>query len=155
MQQFHVPRAPSTSTSRYSLGSSRFQNFGRRVTWVLCPELRLLLSHRKSRRAFVIDSTDHGPQAERLYTGAIEGGPALPDQTVPIATWSTRGQPGPTSVITTSLPLLADYSPAMSYLAPSTSSLQTAERIGQGTTNGEAQPPRFASFSCYTYWPVN
>jgi hypothetical protein len=36
----------------------------------------------------------------------------------------------------------------MSYLAPSTSSLQSTETIGQGPISGESQRHRYASFSC-------
>jgi len=47
------------------------------------------------------------------------------------------------------------YSPAMSYVGPSTSSPQPTERIGQTTTSGNAQPQRYAPFSSYAYWLVS
>ena len=47
----------------------------------------------------------------------------------------------------------------MTYLAPHTSSLKSAEGIGQGVgrdaTSGEARQQRYASFSCYAYWLVS
>ena len=43
----------------------------------------------------------------------------------------------------------------ISYLTPFTSSIQSTERISQGATGGGSQRQRYASFTCYAYWPVS
>jgi hypothetical protein len=45
------------------------------------------------------------------------------------------------------LKVLNTYSPSMSYLEPSPSSLQSKEIIGQGAVSGESQRQRYASLS--------
>jgi hypothetical protein len=55
--------------------------------------------------------------------------------------------------VTTLHNTLLSAAPGMSYLAPSTSSLQPTERTGQGVISGESQleQQRYASLSCFPY----
>ena len=55
---------------------------------------------------------------------------------------STQGQP---TLVFNHIPPLLHHFPGMSHLAPSTSSLQSTERIGQGSIRGESKWPRYAS----------
>ena len=59
---------------------------------------------------------------------------------------------GPEDIICT---ILNTHSPNMSYLAPSTSSFQFTERIGQGAVSNETQQQRYVSLSIYTCQRVN
>ena len=52
---------------------------------------------------------------------------------------------------TSSASILNCYSPSMSYLELSASSLQTKETIGQGVMSGKSQWQRYASLSFYAY----
>jgi hypothetical protein len=64
--------------------------------------------------------------------------------------WRTRGKP--TSI---SNHIINTYPPSMSYLALSTSSFQSTERISQGAVSSESQQQRYVSSSSYTYQRVN
>jgi hypothetical protein len=60
-----------------------------------------------------------------------------------------------TNIICIDTQVLNTYSPTMSYLAPSTSSFQSTERISQGAVSSESQLQKYASLSSYACQRVN